>query len=175
MTNLDIIKYLANNNPARLAELLDDIYCNAWNCGSYAGSNGEGKILEECEMEFSESEWLEQEANTNFFFDHELEAWSEDIEYRSKVLCKTEISEILIEGKPYYPYTVYQPMGGGSIGSFGRKDTYNEAIDIVCKTLQDLKIEATYINDDGNLTVTFPVKDPDHMWNNNNDYDYKEN
>lgn len=26
-----------------------------------------------------------------------------------------------------------------------------------------------------NLTVTFPVKDPDHMWNNNNEYDYKEN
>lgn len=75
MTNLEIIKYLANNNPARLAELLDDIYCNAWNCGSYAGSNGEGKILEECEMEFSESKWLDQEANTSFFFDHELEEW----------------------------------------------------------------------------------------------------
>ena len=30
-------------------------------------------------------------------------------------------------------------------------------------------ITATY----DNLTVTFPVKDPDHMWNNNNEYDYK--
>ena len=79
MTNLEIIKYLANNNPGRLAEFLDDIYCNAWNCGSYAGSNGEGKILEECEMEFSESKWLDQEANTNFFFDSELEEWSNAI------------------------------------------------------------------------------------------------
>lgn len=26
-----------------------------------------------------------------------------------------------------------------------------------------------------NLTVTFPAKDPDHMWNNNNEYDYEEN
>lgn len=26
-----------------------------------------------------------------------------------------------------------------------------------------------------NLTVTFPVKDPDHMWNNNNEYDYEVN
>ena len=36
MTNLEIIKYLATNNHTRLAELLDDIYCSAWNCGSYA-------------------------------------------------------------------------------------------------------------------------------------------
>ena len=79
MTNLEIIKYLAINNPARLAELLDDIYCNAWNCGSYAGSNGEGKILEECEIEFSESKWLDQEANTNFFFERELEEWSKEM------------------------------------------------------------------------------------------------
>ena len=79
MNNLDIIKYLANNNPSRLAEFLDDIYCNAWNCGSFAGSSGEGKMLEECEMEFSESKWLEQEVNTDFFFDSELEEWSKAI------------------------------------------------------------------------------------------------
>jgi hypothetical protein len=114
MTNLDIIKYLALNNPSRLAELLDDIYCNAWNCGSYAGSSG-GKILEECEMEFTESGWLNQDADTGFFLDCELKEWS-------KAINPTPT------------------------------------------------IEATY----GNLTVTLPVKDPDHMWNNNNEYDYKE-
>lgn len=32
-------------------------------------------------------------------------------------------------------------------------------------------IVATY----DNLSVTIPIKDPDHMWNNNNEYDYKEN
>lgn len=79
MTNLEIIKYLSAKNPDRLAELLDDIYCNAWNCGSYAGSNGEGKILEECEID-DFGEWIKQEANTNFFFDHELEEWSKLIE-----------------------------------------------------------------------------------------------
>jgi hypothetical protein len=31
-------------------------------------------------------------------------------------------------------------------------------------------ITATY----DNLSVTFPAKDPDHMWNNNNEYDYEE-
>ena len=76
MTNLDIIKYLASNNPTRFAELLDDIYCNAWNCGSCAGSTG--KIMEECEID-DFGEWINQEANTNFFFDHELEEWSKAI------------------------------------------------------------------------------------------------
>ena len=76
MTNLDIIKYLATNNPTRLAELLDDIYCCAWNCGSCAGSTG--KIMEECEID-DFGEWINQEANTNFFFDRELEEWSKAI------------------------------------------------------------------------------------------------
>ena len=33
MTNLDIIKYLANNNPSRLVEFLDDIYDVAYTDG----------------------------------------------------------------------------------------------------------------------------------------------
>ena len=79
MTNLEIIKYLATNNPTRLAELLDDIYCSAWNCGAYAQRHiDEGKVSP-YEMEFSESKWLDQEANTNFFFDNELEEWSKAI------------------------------------------------------------------------------------------------
>lgn len=81
MTNLDIIKYLATNNPTRLAELFDDIYCNAWNCGSCAGSTG--KIMEECEIDDFD-EWINQEANTNFFFENELEAWSKLIEKENK-------------------------------------------------------------------------------------------
>ena len=76
MTNLEIIQYLALNNPTRLAELLDDIYCNAWNCGSCAGSTG--KIMEECEID-DFGEWINQEANTNFFFENELAEWSKDI------------------------------------------------------------------------------------------------
>ena len=78
MTNLEIIKYLATNNPTRLAELLDDIYCNAWNCGSYAGSNGEGKILESCEID-DFGEWINQEASADFFFDREIEEWAKVI------------------------------------------------------------------------------------------------
>jgi hypothetical protein len=38
-------------------------------------------------------------------------------------------------------------------------------------TIEPETVVATY----GNLTVTIPVKDPDHMWNNNNEYDYEIN
>ena len=79
MTNLEIIKYLANNNPTRLAELLDDLYCIAWNNGSYASSNGEGKILEECEID-DFNEWLYEDASKRgYYYDHELEEWSKAI------------------------------------------------------------------------------------------------
>ena len=78
MTNLEIIKYLAPNNPVRLAELLDDIYCNAWNCGSCAGSTG--KIMEECEID-DFNEWLNEDATKRgYYYDHELEEWSKAIE-----------------------------------------------------------------------------------------------
>lgn len=78
MTNLDIIKYLSVNNPTRLAELFDDIYCTAWNCGSYVASN-KGDFLEECEID-DFNEWINQEASeSGFYFDHELEKWSKFI------------------------------------------------------------------------------------------------
>ena len=74
MTNLEIIKYLATNKPTRLAELLDDIYCNAWNCGSCAGSTG--KIMEECEID-DFNVWINQDAaKSGFYYDEELEEWS---------------------------------------------------------------------------------------------------
>ena len=38
-------------------------------------------------------------------------------------------------------------------------------------TIKPETVTATY----GNLSVTLPVKDPDHMWNNNNEYDYEVN
>ena len=77
MTNLEIIKHLAANNPTRLAELLDDIYCNAWNCGSCAASTG--KIMEDCEIDDFD-EWLQEDADKRgYYYDHELEQWSKAI------------------------------------------------------------------------------------------------
>ncbi len=77
MTNLEIIKYLAANNPTRLAELLDDIYCCAWNAGAYA-ANTDGARLSQNEID-DFGEWINPEANTNFFFNYELEEWSKAI------------------------------------------------------------------------------------------------
>ena len=77
MTNLDIIKYLANNNPARLAELLDDLYCNAWNCGSCVGSGG--KVMKECEID-DFTDWLHEDATASgYYYDEELAEWRKAI------------------------------------------------------------------------------------------------
>ena len=114
MTNLEIIKYLANNNPTRLAEFLDDVYCRAWNCGAYAQRNMDEDKYSSLEMEFSEEKWLDQEVNTDFFFDSELEEWS-------KAIKSTPTITAFYDG----------------------------------------------------LSVTFSTKNPDHMWNNNNEYDYE--
>ena len=85
MTNREIIKYLATSNPARLAEFLDDVWCMAWNRGAsvqhllHMGDESGADKMIDSDVEFSESKWLEQEANTDFFFDHELEEWSKSI------------------------------------------------------------------------------------------------
>jgi len=76
MTNLDIIKYLAANNPTRLAEFLDDIYCVAWNNGAYAQFHIDDVDVLSDELEFTESNWLNQTASANdFFLEAELEEW----------------------------------------------------------------------------------------------------
>ncbi len=72
MTNLDIIKHLVNNNPTRLAELLDDIYCCAWNNGAYANSKG---CLSENEIH-DFNDWLGQDiSKAGFYNDEEIEEW----------------------------------------------------------------------------------------------------
>jgi hypothetical protein len=80
MTNLDIIKYLAANNPTRLAEFLDDIYCVAWNNGAYAQFHIDDVDVLSDELEFTESNWLNQVASANgFFLEAELEEWRKHI------------------------------------------------------------------------------------------------
>jgi hypothetical protein len=101
MTNLEIIKYLATNNPSRLAEFLDDIYCLAWNCGAYAQRHIDEVKYSPMEMEFFESKWLDQEANTNFFFENELEEWSKAIDNPSIEITYPDnlVIELPFEGK----------------------------------------------------------------------------
>lgn len=112
MTNLDVIKYLSVNNPSRLADLLDEIYCIAWNNGSYASSNGEGKILEECEIDDFE-EWIKQDAaESGFFLDREIEDW--------KSLIKTTSHEYCVKSPcPYEkPLTNYEHIKSMSVDEF---------------------------------------------------------
>ena len=75
MTNLEIIKYLANNNPTRLAELLEDIYCCAWNDGANFDNNHFHPTFED-EMD----KWLYDDASKlGLYFEDELEEWTKII------------------------------------------------------------------------------------------------
>ena len=79
MTNLDIIKYLAINNPTRLAELLADIYCVAWNIGSYASRDKECKLFEKCDIDDFDK-WLHEDASKcRLYYENELKEWKEQI------------------------------------------------------------------------------------------------
>lgn len=69
MNNLEIIKYLATNNPARLSELLEDIYCCAWNDGAWDRFGDENSIP-------SFDKWLYEDASKcGMYYNHELEKW----------------------------------------------------------------------------------------------------
>lgn len=72
MTNLEIIKYLAANNPTRLAELLNDICWFARSHDKFLAM-GERSTKEIDDFE----EWLNEDASKrNYYYDDELEEWS---------------------------------------------------------------------------------------------------
>lgn len=73
MTNLEIIKYLATNKPTRLEELLEDIYCQAWNDGANDRFGDESSIP-------SFKDWLYEDASKcGMYYDYELKKWSKTI------------------------------------------------------------------------------------------------
>lgn len=131
MTNLDIIKYLATNNPTRLAELLDDIYCTAWNCGAY--TQREDKISEQ-EMEFFDGNWIDQEADKNFFFDHELEEWSEVINSPPTITAF------------YDGLSVTLPVDDPD--HLWNKDIYNSKYEVIDHAIDEVKLLETLVNVD---------------------------
>lgn len=75
MTNLEIIKYLATNNPSRLAELLNDICWFARSHDKFLAM-GERSTKEIDDFE----EWLNEDTSKrNYYYDDELEEWSKAI------------------------------------------------------------------------------------------------
>lgn len=87
MTNLDIIKYIAFNKPARLAELLDDIYCISWNNGAYT----ERTSKNDNDLEIN-NDWLNQPAaNSELFHNYELK------EYTNESKIDADIADYLIK------------------------------------------------------------------------------
>lgn len=123
MTNLEIIKYLAFNNPARLAELLDDIYCTAWNHGSYAAVSK--NPFSENEID-DFNEWIGEEANTNFFYDHELEEWSKAIDSPPTITAF------------YDSLSVTLPVDDPD--HLWNKDIYNSKYEVIDKAIDEIKL-----------------------------------
>ena len=68
MTNLDIIKYLTNNNPAHIAKFLDDIYNDAY----LEGYNDDWDAKPNFEK------WLFEDVSDSglMYFNDELEEWT---------------------------------------------------------------------------------------------------
>ena len=78
MTNLDIIKYLATNNPARLAKLLNDIYDVAYTDG----------YNDDIDAWPNFEKWLGEDASKcRYYYDYELEEWSETINPTSTLVA----------------------------------------------------------------------------------------
>ena len=124
MTNLDIIKYLATNNPTRLAELLDDIYCNAWNCGSCAASTG--KVMEDCEIDDFD-EWLHEDADKRgYYYDYELEQWS-------KAINPTPTITAFYDG-----LSVTIPVDDPD--HLWNKDIYNSKYEVIDKAIDEIRL-----------------------------------
>ena len=77
MTNLQIIKYLALNNPDRLAELFEDIYCSAWNDGANFTNDNYHPTFDTNGMR----EWLYDDASKlGLYFEGELKEWSKIVD-----------------------------------------------------------------------------------------------
>jgi hypothetical protein len=70
MTNLEIIKYLATNNPTRLADFLNEICYDAWDFGR----------LHRTRPITDWDEWLQADPKTTWDFNlNEIEKWSKAI------------------------------------------------------------------------------------------------
>lgn len=135
MTNLDIIKYLATNNPTRLAEFLNGIYCHAWNAGVFFAQSYKNPFEENDIDDFNE--WFGRDAaTTGLYHDKELEEWSKDI---GKTVCTATISKTIKDNKSAYAYDAAEHDSYGSSGFLGFTDTFNDAIDKTCELLQFLK------------------------------------
>ena len=96
MTNLDIIKYLAYENPTRLAYLLDDICGYVWNDGA-----NERLGIDDSFPSFHK--WLYEDASTSHYLyrDNEPEEWSKAINNPSIKITYPDnlVIELPFEGK----------------------------------------------------------------------------
>lgn len=95
MTNLEIIKYLATNNPTRLAELFDDIYNDAYIEGYHDDWDAKPDFVK----------WLSDDSSklSLYYNKDELEEWSKVINNPSIEITYPDnlVIELPWEGKDH--------------------------------------------------------------------------
>lgn len=136
MTNLEIIRYLALNNPERLGELLEDIYCLAWNDGANAYSENYPQTIDLGEMH----EWLYDDASKlGLYFEDELKEWSEPI--------KQHTVEVSYPGGLTVAFPYKDPTYAWNTNN--NYEVINQAIDEI-HLLEDIIESEKYTDDDYN-------------------------
>ena len=117
MTNLDIIKYLAANNPTRLADFLNEICYDAWDFGR----------LHRTRPITDWDEWLQADPRSTWDFNpEEIEQWSKAIDSPSTITAFYDgLSVILPVDDPDHLWN---------------KDIYNSKYEVIDKAIDEIHL-----------------------------------
>lgn len=125
MTNLEIIKYLATNNPTRLAELLDEICYDAWDFGR----------LRRTRPITDWDEWLQADPRATWDFNlKEIEEWSKTIGSPPTITAF------------YDGLSVTLPVDDPD--HLWNKDIYNSKYEVIDQAVDEIKLLETLVNVD---------------------------
>ena len=117
MTNLEIIKYLASNNPARLADFLNEMCYDAWDFGR----------LHRTRPITDWDEWLQADPRATWDFNpEEIEKWSKAIDSPPTITAF------------YDGLSVTIPIDDSD--HLWNKDIYNGKYEVIDKAIDEIKL-----------------------------------
>jgi hypothetical protein len=117
MTNLDIIKYLASNNPTRLADFLNEICYDTWDFGR----------LHRTRPITDWDEWLQADPRATWDFNpNEIEEWSKAIDSPPTITAF------------YDGLSVTLPVDDPN--HLWNKDIYNSKYEVIDKAIDEIEI-----------------------------------
>lgn len=125
MTNLEIIKYLASNNPTRLADFLNEICYDAWDFGR----------LHRTRPITDWDEWLQADPRSTWDFNpEEIEQWSKAIDSPSTITAF------------YDGLSVTLPVDDPD--HLWNRDIYNSKYEVIDKAIDEIHLLETLVGVD---------------------------